>query len=134
MTQFLIDSGAFLALLDTRDKFHAAAKQFTIANREASFFIPEFIFAETMTLVKARLGPLAAIELGKQIHKSTQFQLVHLTDEERQATWSIFSRYHDKAWSYADCSLLALAQQRQIMTVFSFDHHIDQMAQLTRIP
>jgi uncharacterized protein len=57
-----------------------------------------------------------------------------LTDEERQAIWSIFSRYRDKAWSYADCSLLALAQQMQIMTVFSFDHHIDQMAQLTRIP
>jgi uncharacterized protein len=134
MNQFLIDSGAFLALLDTRDKFHANAKQFAQANRAATFFIPEFIFAETMTLVKGRLGAKAAIQLGEQIQKSDQFRLVYLTDEERQAIWNLFSRYSDKDWSYADCSLLALAQRVQITAVFSFDRHISQMAQLTRVP
>lgn len=134
MSQFLIDSGAFLALLDTRDKFHANAKQFAQANRGATFFIPEFIFAEAMTLVKSRLGAKAAIQLGEQIQESDQFHLVYLTDEERHAIWTLFSRYDDKDWSYADCSLLALAQRVQITAVFSFDRHISQMAQLTRVP
>ena len=134
MTQFLIDSGAFLAMLDARDKFHPTAKQFALANREAVFLIPEFIFAEAMTLVKARLGAAAAIQLGQHIHESDQFHLVPLSDKERQATWALFSRYDDKAWSYADCSLVSLAQQLQITAVFSFDHHIDQMPELTRVP
>jgi predicted nucleic acid-binding protein len=134
MAQFITDSGALLALLDVKDKFHASAKQFVAANRTATFLIPEFIFAETMTLVKARLGARAAIQLGEQIQRSDQFHLIHLTDEERQAVWTLFSQYDDKDWSYPDCSLLALAQRMGLPTVFSFDRHISQMAGLKRIP
>ncbi|MBK6326947.1 MAG: type II toxin-antitoxin system VapC family toxin [Chloroflexi bacterium] len=134
MPQFIIDSGAFLALLNAKDRFHPVAKQFALANREAVFFIPEFIFAETMTLIKARLGSRQAIQLGESIQASAQFQLVPLTDDMRQVIWSLFSRYADKDWSYPDCSLLALAQQMGVTAVFSFDHHIEQMAGLTRVP
>ncbi|MBK7178891.1 MAG: type II toxin-antitoxin system VapC family toxin [Chloroflexi bacterium] len=64
MPQFIIDSGAFLALLNAKDRFHPVAKQFALANREAVFFIPEFIFAETMTLIKARFGQQASDSIG----------------------------------------------------------------------
>jgi len=56
MNQFLIDSGAFLSLLDTRDKFHADARQFAQANQGATFFIPEFIFAENDDIGESSLS------------------------------------------------------------------------------
>lgn len=134
MAQYLIDSGAFLALLDVKDKFHPVAKQFAHANKDAVYFVPEPIFAETMTLVKGRLGSVAAVQLGERIRNSDQFRLIALTDDLRQQIWLLFSRYTDKQWSYADCSLLALAQKFGVTAVFSFDHHISQMNQLMRVP
>ena len=134
MAQYLIDSGAFLALLDVKDKFHPAAKAFVQANKDAVYFVPEPVFIETMTLIKGRLGSVAAVQLGERIQKSVQFRLVLLTDDLRQQIWQLFSRYTDKQWSYADCSLWALGQALGVTAVFSFDHHISQMSGLWRVP
>ncbi len=133
MTLFLIDSGAFLAMLDRNDVHHSAAANFVRENRAATFYLPETIFAETMVLVKARLGIQAAVDLGERIMQSVQFQIMYLTADDRQVTWEIFSRYTDKEWSYVDCSILSLARRMQIYQVFGFDHHIDQMG-LQRVP
>ena len=134
MTQYIIDSGAFLAMLDARDKYHEPAPTFISANNAATFFIPETIFVETMTLVKSRLGAKAAVSLGERIFISSLFQIVSLPEDRKQVIWSIFKQYSDKQWSYADCAILAMARYLQVTAVFSFDHHIDQMAELTRVP
>jgi predicted nucleic acid-binding protein len=52
----------------------------------------------------------------------------------RDRTWEIFSRFHDKDWGYADCAILAVAREMDVSSVFSFDHHISQMVELTRLP
>ena len=96
--------------------------------------MPDTVFAETMVLVKARLGAGPAIELGKRIRDSSLFLVVTLTADDYDRVWDIFSRYDDKEWSYIDCSILALARQLNIINVFGFDHHFDQMAELTRVP
>ena len=134
MSRFLIDSGAFLAMLDARDKYHPQSQKFITNNTTATFFMPNAIFAETMTLIKAKLGAKAAVMLGDRIFRSPLFQLIPLSEEDEQATWRIFKQYDDKAWSYADCSLLAASRRLQITSVFSFDHHIDQMGELQRVP
>ncbi len=134
MSQILIDSGAFLAMLDARDKYHTSAQAFVSAHSNTTFFIPEAIFSETMTLVKARPGAKPAIMLGERIFVSTMFKLISLPESEKPAIWAIFKQYDDKAWSYADCSILAISRHLQIASVFSFDHHIEQMADLKRVP
>jgi predicted nucleic acid-binding protein len=130
----LADSGALLAMVDAKDGHHRAAARFVQNNPSAMFYLPELIFAETMILVKARLGAKAAVELGFRIRQSSHFQIVYPTMEERQMVWKIFSRYTDKDWSYADCSLLALARRLNVFEVFAFDRHIGQMPELNRLP
>lgn len=51
---FLIDSGALLAMIDAGDTYHTAAAAFIKANARAIFYFPDPIFAETMVLTKAR--------------------------------------------------------------------------------
>jgi predicted nucleic acid-binding protein len=131
---FLVDSGALLAMIDARDAHHSTAATFVRANTNATFYLPDTIFTETMVLTKARLGAKPAIELGNRLMKSTHFHIVYLTAEDRGTTWDYFSRYTDKDWSYVDCSILALAGRLGVFEVFAFDHHIDQMAELIRLP
>lgn len=134
MKQFIVDSGALLAMVDRRDRYHQQAAEFVSEQPDALFYLPELIFAETMTLVKVRLGANAAVELGSRIQESDMFKVVELDQSVRDGTWEIFSRFSDKGWSYADCAILAVARQMGVSAIFSFDHHISQMAELTRLP
>lgn len=112
MKQFLVDSGALLAMIDAGDENYAAAAAFAHGNTNAIFYLPDTVFVETMVLTKARLGAKPAVELGNQIMESSQFLVVYLDTEGRRVTWDIFSRYTDKDWSYVDCSILALARRQ----------------------
>lgn len=132
--QVMIDSGALLALVDRRDQHHTAAAQFVRDQHAISYVVLETIFVETMTLVKARLGGQPAITLGERLMRSQRFNLLPLNAQDREQTWMIFTRYQDKAWSYVDCSVLAVARRLAIGAVFAFDRHFDQMVELRRMP
>ncbi|MGD8244775.1 MAG: PIN domain-containing protein [Anaerolineae bacterium] len=132
----LADSSALFAMVDSRDRHAPAARTFLLESQDASYLVPDTVFCEAMTLIKARLGAVTAVEVGSRIQASTRFRLQHVEPADHRATWEIFARYADKDWSYVDCSVLALAQRMKILEVFAFDHHFDQMGGLglTRVP
>jgi len=132
--QHLIDSSALLALIDPTDHYYVAAASFLRSHSSDSFYVPDTVFVETMTLVKARLGVRPAVDLGARLRTSISFALVPLTVADYEATWGIFSRYTDKEWSYVGCSIGAVARRLSVLNVFAFDHHFDQMAELARVP
>jgi predicted nucleic acid-binding protein len=135
MNQIVIDSGAILAAVDNSDKFHDPAEKYLRKQSDAVLFlVPELIFAETMTLVKARLGAATAVDIGRRLYQSPRFLVVNQTDEDRNLTWEIFQQYADKEWSFADCAILSIARRMNVNFVFSFDRHIVQMAEVERVP
>jgi predicted nucleic acid-binding protein len=132
----LVDSGALLAMADPRDRYAAAARRFLEETTDAFYVVPDTVFSEAMTLIKARLGVASAVSVGSRLQESMLFQLRYLEPADHRATWQVFARYIDKDWSYVDCSILALAQRQGIGEVFAFDHHFDQMIALglSRVP
>lgn len=134
MQRILVDSGALVALVNGRDKYHVTAARFVQERMDWHYIVPETIFVETMVLTKARLGSEAAVILGERLRDSHHFLVEPLTVADKLLTWEIFSRYTDKDWSYVDCSIWAVGQRLQLAQVFSFDHHLTQMAGIQRIP
>jgi predicted nucleic acid-binding protein len=128
MSTILIDTSALHALNYIRDDNHTQAVAYFkhLAGRVKPI-VTEWVFVETMNLTKARLGPEYAIDFGRQLKTSQMFYPLILTDMDKRSTWDIFEQYHDKQWSYVDCSLLAIAQRLKISKVFAFDHHFIQM-------
>jgi predicted nucleic acid-binding protein len=128
MSTLLIDTSALHALNYARDDNHARAVAYfkSLAGRVKPILI-DWVFVETMNLTKARLGPTYAIAFGRQLKASKAFYPVLLNDHDKQTTWEIFEQYHDKAWSYTDCSLLAVARRYSLRRIFAFDHHFQQM-------
>lgn len=128
MNHLLTDTSALYALADRSDPHHAAAKAFLAEHTKSSrLLVCNHVFDETMTVVKARLGAHAALQMGLRLRASAFVEWVVFTADLEWETWRIFSRYVDKAWSYTDCACLALAHGRGLTDAFSFDHHFGQM-------
>lgn len=128
MTTLLIDTSALHALNYARDEYHTrAVAYFKSRVGRVKPILTEWVFVETMNLTKARLGPEHAIAFGRQLRASQLFYPLILTDNDKQLTWEIFEQYHDKKWSYVDCSILAVSQRLMLRRVFTFDRHFQQM-------
>lgn len=134
MRQLLADTSFLVALVDARDVHHAEAVAFLRQLREAVVILTNYVFDETMTFLKRRLGSEVALRAGHQLRESLIFQQLQLTEEDEESTWKIFQQYADKAWSYTDCASLAVMQRLGIREILAFDHHFEQMPGITRLP
>ncbi|MCX7855980.1 MAG: PIN domain-containing protein [Anaerolineae bacterium] len=134
MRQLLADTSFLVALVDAGDIHHAEAVAFLRQLREAIVIVTDYVFDETMTFLKRRLGSEVALQAGRQLRESLVFQRLHLTEEDEESAWRIFQRYADKAWSYTDCASLAVMQRLGIHEILAFDRHFEQMPGIVRLP
>jgi predicted nucleic acid-binding protein len=134
--RILIDTGAIFAFVTRTDTHHEAAKRFVREwlDQEGIFVLLDVVFAETMTLLKARLGSETALRVGRELRQNTAYTWLPVGDEGERDTWAVFQRFTDKEWSYTDCAILALARREKISTVFAFDRHFLQMPGIERRP
>jgi predicted nucleic acid-binding protein len=68
-----------------------------------------------------------AVQTCEPIRHSTFCQFAHLAPQDQQRTWRIFQQHGDRAWSYTDCSRLAVMQRLGIDEALSLDHHFRRM-------
>ena len=136
MRRVLIDSGAIYAFVTRTDVHHQRSRTFVKSHlaRQGVFVLVDAVFAETMTLLKARLGPELAVRVGRELRLNPVYQWVMLGPEGERDTWATFEKYGDKQWSYTDCAVLVTAQRFKLPGVFSFDDHFTQMPFVTRVP
>ena len=136
MRRILIDTGAIYAFVTRTDAHHTEARTFVrkVLAANSVFVLSDLVFAETMTLLKARLGAAVAIRVGRELRQNPVYQWLALGADSERDTWTAFQRYDNKEWSYTDCALLVLSQRLKIPEVFSFDNHIKQMAGIRRVP
>ena len=136
MTRILIDTSAIYALVMPGDAYHAAAVAFLrVTLKDANVFVLlDFVFAETMTLLRSRGGTAFAVPFGRELRRNSLYHWQSVGAEGERDTWAVFQQYDDKTWSYTDCALLAMAQRMEIPQVFSFDSHLGQMPYVVRVP
>ncbi|HEX9940894.1 MAG TPA: PIN domain-containing protein [Thermoanaerobaculia bacterium] len=134
--RILIDTGAIYAFVTRTDPHHEAAKRFVREwlRQKGVFVLPDVVFAETMTLLKARVGPEVALRVGRELRQNAAYAWLVLGIEAERETWAVFQRFTDKDWSYTDCAVLALARREKIPLVFAFDRHFLQMPGIKRVP
>ena len=132
----LIDTGAIYAFVTRSDRNHAAARSFVERwlNRRGTFVLVDTVFAETMTLLKVRLGVETSIRVGRELRDNPAYAWTALGADGGRETWDIYRKHADKDWSYTDCSLLAVSRRTKIRGIFAFDRHFSQMTGVERQP
>ena len=129
MINIFIDTSAFYARLDHNDKNHGAAIRFFDTIKTNGLYVPvitNYIFNETITLVRYKLGIAQSIEFGKSLLESKAFTTIFVTKDSEEKAWEIFSKYTDKDFSFTDCTSFAIMQEHGITNAFTFDKHFAQ--------
>lgn len=122
-TQILVDSDAFVGLLLEKDAHHErSARLFAeIASQQVPILTTSFVVAETATVLSHRVGQeLARIFLDEVIEQG-RFPTVFVTEALQQQAIKIFKMQESRGTSMTDCVNVAIMQQLQISTIFSFD-------------
>lgn len=92
----------------------------------------DYVFDETVTVLKARVGHNASVAGGEAMLNSSRLTIELITDEDRLASWEIFRTHSDKLWSYTDCTSKVLIDRLGCDQVWSLDADFRQMGYKVR--
>jgi predicted nucleic acid-binding protein len=117
-----VDTGAWYALVDSDDTDHRAAAAF-LATNTIPLITTNFVFSETVTLIRYRLGHEAARSFGQKLKESIFVRVVTVTPADEDQAWDIFTKYRDQDFSFVDCTSFAVMERMKLSAAFAFDRH-----------
>jgi len=134
MQRVFVDTSAFIALLDPGDDSHAQAVRIeqSLANQAAHLVTTNFVLDETYTGLRGKIQHSAILRFRDSVRQSRQLNVMRITETLEDQAWEIFARYHEKDFSFTDCTSFAVMQQLGITTAFAFDGHFEQFG-FTRV-
>ncbi len=115
--ELLLDTGAFVALVDRSERRHADC----VAALEAwhgSIFTTEAVLTETLYLVGPRWS---AQKVCLEFILRGAFSLVPASAASLRRTSVLMDKYHDVPMDYADATLVALGEELGCKRVFTLD-------------
>ncbi len=123
-----MDNSGLFALLNPDDDHHPQSIKIydSLVRRKASLILPNFLLAESHTIINKRLGPRPA----KQFLNAAlvDFQIERITvEDELTAHAMLQNTSRRRSLSYFDAVAVALAERLGIREVFSFDRHFHLM-------
>lgn len=120
-----IDTSYFLALVNSRDKYHKAAKAM------AAQVLPPFITSEAVLfeLGNALAQPphrLLGIRALQQIQTDKTIEIVSIDSALFAQAVAFYQSRSDQAWGLTDCSSFVIMQQRGCFEALTTDKHFEQ--------
>ena len=127
--RLFVDTAAWYALYDRRTEQHESAKALFdgLVDQRVTFFVTDYVFGETLTLLLGRLGHTTAVACGDRIIRSSIIKMVHINPGQWDDAWGMFRRYDEKGFSFTDCTSFVVMREHHLVDAFTFDHHFEQM-------
>jgi uncharacterized protein len=105
----IVDSGAWLALANRRDRYHTRVRN-ALADVREPLVCTTPVLTETSHLLLARLGTDALLHfITSWVNEA--FQVFELTTEHAPRIAALMKKYSDLPMDLADASLVILAEQ-----------------------
>jgi predicted nucleic acid-binding protein len=128
-----VDTSAWFAAVVPSDQNHFQAADWLATNSEI-LITTDYVIDEILTLLRARGERQRANLLGQKFFDGSIAEIYFLTEEDIREAWSIFEQFHDKSWSFTDCSSKVVIDVMNIAQAFAFDHHFNQFGTVRVVP
>ena len=128
-----VDTSAWFAAVVPSDANHSHAATWLATNSDV-LITTDFVIDEILTLLRARGEHQRAKLLGQKFFDGSIAEIYFLTEEDIRQAWVIFEQYHDKSWSFTDCSSKVVIDEMNIAQALAFDHHFHQFGTVRVVP
>lgn len=125
-----IDTSAFYALADSGDVNHERAVKLydDLLKKKCRFILSDMVFAETVTLIRRRLGYRASLIYSDTIKEGNVtglFKMIFVTEGIFRKSLELFFQLKDRKISFVDATSLTLIKEKGIRKAFAFDMHFE---------
>ena len=128
-----VDTWAWLALANKKDKYHEIAKRGYKEIREKGYLIvtTDYILDEVITALFRNVPFNQAVKFIESLLKAIKFKQITLerVDEDRfNFAWELRKKYQDKPdISFTDLTSFVIMQELGITKVFTGDEHFEKV-------
>lgn len=128
-----VDTGAWYARYVAEDVDHEAATNW-FASVPDRLITTDYVVDELLTLLKVRGYPEVAFSIGGPLISGAACRIEYIRPEDIERSWSVFSTFRDKNWSFTDCSSYVVIKRLAIKTACAFDQHFRQFGNIVIVP
>lgn len=127
-----VDTGAWLALLERQDYYHASASTHydQLATAGVGFLTTNYVVDETGTRLRYDVGLRAALAFRAsltQLSRAGRARVVWIDERIEAEGWRIMEQYADVRLNLTDATSAAVARASRITEVFGFDAHFQAL-------
>lgn len=123
--EVFVDAGAWIALTDTRDKFHKAASDLYsgILSDHRVLVTTNLVVAEAYIIIRRTGGHQPALQFLRSIRESVRLRKVYSDAALQAEAEEMLERFADQDFSLADAVSFVVMKDREIEEAFAFDRH-----------
>jgi len=120
-----VDTGAWIAITDSRDKYHKAASELykNLIQEQRNLVTTNLVIAEAYIIIRRTGGHDPATHFLRAIKGSARLLKVDSDASVESEAEEILERYSDQDFSYADAVSFVVMRDREIKEAFAFDQH-----------
>lgn len=115
-----VDTSAWFAFVNRADPAHVAVRRL-LETHEGHLVTSNFVFDETVTLCRVRLGHRVARKVGDILLSRSVVELTRATVEDEATAWELFCERPDKAYSFTDCVCFVMMRRLRIAAAAAVD-------------
>lgn len=122
MKRAFVDTSAWYGFIRKDDPNHGKIAK-VLRAWESRLVTTNYVFDETVTLVRARAGHALAVQVGEVLMDPSLVELSRITSEDEENAWNLFVKYKDQDFSFTDCTSFAVMRRLAMETALTTDHH-----------
>lgn len=128
MRTVFVDTGYWVAILNSDDGLHQTAVRVTAALSSLQIVTSEMVFAEVLNSF-SKQGPFlrqnAVTLIQKSIRKSN-VEIISQTSDLFYEALNLYQQRPDQAWSHTDCASFCIMRRKNIFEALTHDRHFEQ--------
>jgi len=128
MKGLFVDTAGWVACADAADPAHqqAAAARDSWLETGGVLVTSDYVADETLTFLRLRLNLAAAETWWRQVEGSSRLRWECVSLARADKARNLFFRYHDKDFSFTDCTSFVVMRELKLREALTTDHHFTQ--------